>query len=773
MKSKYPEIKFDKNIVKNLYGDAVYIDTLNGAAGTVVGANGTKGNPCSLIADAHTLATALGLRKYVIRNTSGAPLLLEAPYSNWTFEAEHLDMTAIIDLNSQLAVGALTFRNLAIIGIATAGAEYDTCALYDVTGFSGVAKNSIIKKVSAPVSGSIFLSCWSWPGSGTIDFVLSDAPHLYIVFNDFKGSLSIDNLEAGDTTDFNTAVGLLTLQGTCTGGVVTRTGVSRLVDASGGAVTINSAMTDGSDFTNIPEYGDAIWVDPLNGTSGQIPGINGTKRNPVDNDDDATALASALNLQKMRMIHTNGTYTLLNTRAHCSIIGEGDPHYTIININSQNDEGLIIENATVTGNCVAENWTLKDCQFAATNFMGTAKNCELSTFSTNASGATLENCFSIGSGAVYDCVLSDLGKDDKVINFSGKLTVINMEAGDALHFNSNNGELVIDSSCTGGTIYRSGVHKLTDNSHGQITYNDWFLPSFGELDDIWTNLYSYELGNLSGKYWTSKESDGQGGGATAYAQWYEMVKGSDNGNDLKSVSHHVRPVRYFESVQSYELGDTGPAGGLIFRVDNGKYWECGLVDLTDSAWSNVIDAAVPTVTDNGITNTPAIVAQVGHTASAAKECVDYISDWILPMSAITYDITGLTNGADLTAIPNMAKDTNLLKCALSYTDAVYLDAGGEQTIAELIAGAYAEAVNVWINLAHMTKNGTIKFYCRFPTSYVMFKSFDFVVASDPKLWSLDLNMILSSDFKITYTEGSDETTDRHIENMLMYKTSGI
>jgi len=62
-------------------------------------------------------------------------------------------------------------------------------------------------------------------------------------------------------------------------------------------------------------------------------------------------------------------------------------------------------------------------------------------------------------------------------------------------------------------------------------------------------------------------------------------------------------------------------------------------------WSNVINAAVTgtsTSFGTGAANTTKIIAQAGHTASAAKNCRDYtgggFSDWYLPSSGEFYKL---------------------------------------------------------------------------------------------------------------------------------------
>jgi hypothetical protein len=98
---------------------------------------------------------------------------------------------------------------------------------------------------------------------------------------------------------------------------------------------------------------------------------------------------------------------------------------------------------------------------------------------------------------------------------------------------------------------------------------------------------------------------------------------------------------------TYAIGDIGPGGGIVFYITNGglngleaapPLWNGGSAD-PGSAWSNIETSAVGvsaqgTAIGTGLANSNAIIAQSGHTASAAKLCRDYTgggkTDWFLP-----------------------------------------------------------------------------------------------------------------------------------------------
>jgi hypothetical protein len=70
-----------------------------------------------------------------------------------------------------------------------------------------------------------------------------------------------------------------------------------------------------------------------------------------------------------------------------------------------------------------------------------------------------------------------------------------------------------------------------------VVYGDWFLPSKGELNQMYVNKTAIG-GFASGGYWSSSES-------AADVAW---VQGFDDGfqvNTTKAVTSYVRPVRAF------------------------------------------------------------------------------------------------------------------------------------------------------------------------------------------------------------------------------------
>lgn len=73
-------------------------------------------------------------------------------------------------------------------------------------------------------------------------------------------------------------------------------------------------------------------------------------------------------------------------------------------------------------------------------------------------------------------------------------------------------------------------------------YDDWFLPSKDELNQIYRNLYQHNLGGFTGInfYWSSSEYDD-----TDNQAWSQKFFNGGQYEYLRSYEFHVRPVRDF------------------------------------------------------------------------------------------------------------------------------------------------------------------------------------------------------------------------------------
>ncbi len=119
----------------------------------------------------------------------------------------------------------------------------------------------------------------------------------------------------------------------------------------------------------------------------------------------------------------------------------------------------------------------------------------------------------------------------------------------------------------------------------------------------------------------------------------DKLFGSDSNGDQKQFDMSAVSSNVFE----YEIGEyVEDKGGVIFhRYLDGNTQNYLVVSITDQstgqAWSNVTSTLIGSTaqsTWNGLSNSNAIVGQVGFTNGAALTCLNYsvglIDDWYLP-----------------------------------------------------------------------------------------------------------------------------------------------
>lgn len=185
------------------------------------------------------------------------------------------------------------------------------------------------------------------------------------------------------------------------------------------------------------------------------------------------------------------------------------------------------------------------------------------------------------------------------------------------------------------------VDNYTTPTEAYISYTNQYDITFTatipfertNAEEIFTEPNGFE--NVFMYLFVPDESLELGEGYTRYIIVYNNTQTNDPKYRVYKVS--LEP--------QYEIGDTGPAGGVIFYAkeaysEGWKYLEAA-PDLNGYfvAWSNVSDTLIGTTSEaigTGLENTEAIISQVGYTYGAAQLASDYersgYTDWFLPSS---------------------------------------------------------------------------------------------------------------------------------------------
>ncbi len=209
--------------------------------------------------------------------------------------------------------------------------------------------------------------------------------------------------------------------------------------------------------------------------------------------------------------------------------------------------------------------------------------------------------------------------------------------------NQNSIDIVADSP-----LYSAAEDCLDLNDNG---YSDWFLPSRNTLANLLhpvKGLVNVGILGESGDtlsatefYWRSSEVDNfRAYAVQAGGSGYQIVSAKDNSALAYYKSRAIRIQQNVDTTR-YDIGDYA-FGGIVFkkyRYGGTQGWILVMhkYELSTSVWSNV-DVDLYPLSDNsfGDIETAAIIAQSGHTTSAAKLCNDLIAqgytDWFLPTS---------------------------------------------------------------------------------------------------------------------------------------------
>ena len=218
-----------------VYGGFIWIDTVNGTAGTEDYINGTSDNPVDSIADANTLAASVGIDRFQV--APGSTITFAATQSNEMF----------IGREWTLALGAQAITGTYIEGATVSGtgtgaaAHFASCEIGTTTLANcrmGFCRFTDTITMSA-ASDYYFHDCYSGvAGSGTpvIDFGAGVA-NTNLSMRRYSGGIQIDNKD-GTGTDLMSLEGngQLVVDAT-SGGAISIRGNFRVTNTGGATIT--------------------------------------------------------------------------------------------------------------------------------------------------------------------------------------------------------------------------------------------------------------------------------------------------------------------------------------------------------------------------------------------------------------------------------------------------------------------------------------------------------------------------------------------------------
>lgn len=215
------------------YDGVVHIDTSSPNVGTTAPV-GTNEFPVNNVADAQSIATALGIRQFNVRGS----ITLTASRSDWVFQGEGEE--AEINLNGQ-DVADSEFRNLVVTGsVGTGPIQARDCELDGLTGVSGTFIDCSLRSGTHEIAGPTRFvrstSAVAGPGQPNVSF---NGVSTSLEFRGHIGGLRISDMTAlGSTLSVDANPATVVIDASCTtGSAIIRGGgnLSRL-DSMGGAI---------------------------------------------------------------------------------------------------------------------------------------------------------------------------------------------------------------------------------------------------------------------------------------------------------------------------------------------------------------------------------------------------------------------------------------------------------------------------------------------------------------------------------------------------------
>jgi hypothetical protein len=221
------------------YADgAIWVDTVNGAAGTTSYINGTADNPVDSWADALTLSSQIGIRRF--RVAGGSSIQLSANSDQFQIIGAEYDL----DLNGQ-SIAAAFIQGATVTGISAGlDARFIGCKIDTVSLTQCAMGSCAIRDVVTLLSAGTYIwdGCFSAiAGVATpcVDFGAA-VGDTNLNIRHYSGGIEVENIGQSGTDKMSLeGEGQIILNANCAGGTIAIRGEFPVTDNAGGVVTLS------------------------------------------------------------------------------------------------------------------------------------------------------------------------------------------------------------------------------------------------------------------------------------------------------------------------------------------------------------------------------------------------------------------------------------------------------------------------------------------------------------------------------------------------------
>ena len=548
--------------------DTIYVDDTAASSGT--GATvGQIRNPVNNMADAKIIAEREDIKDFDIHGN----LTITGDYSHYYFTGKNNDDDILTMVNA--IVEDVSFHHVQISGPATGHCHVHYGRIANTVGMTVNAHNSMLtgdNEFDGGYNTFINSSAVGWGSIPSINLVNGSN----ISFQGQTGKFTIKGMDeaAQKVSAFFTA-GSMILDSTCIAGSVNLSGVVDLVDNSTNVTILRDSQIAASPAV----YGGAITIDIASTYDGVLSPV-GSDAMPVNNITDAKAIADLHNITKFKI---HGPITLNDNFPNWAFEGASSALNDVITFNGYNINNSIFKQTTTTGVMTGTNIQMIEAIMdSVSGFSGVLFNSAINgTITLGAEGSSLlgKNVTSMGTPTTIDVV----GTNRAVkLNGHGPMTFSNVIGTTDVQLGLDYGEIIFDSSCTGGTARIRGTAEPVTNLGAVVidekVLNKPYIANFvwdknlsqhqevGSAGNILSKpMYTCETGTLSVNQFTTDSTDPDG-------FWTGKLFIQFTGNITASLKNKTTLISSYENTGGkfvvVDLLPIAPSNGDTFYIIN-------------------------------------------------------------------------------------------------------------------------------------------------------------------------------------------------------------
>ena len=471
------------------YQDAVWVNVnadLVSSTGTYP--FGTKELPVNTVEDAIVIASGIGIKTIAFIGDYTFDSSISEPGLTFVGEGDTKSRFTFHDGGS-LIIPNLTLLECTMSGIIGGLSDVEnshiidlTIANYDTSIMSEFSiRNTLIEgtlAIDTDYDDIIqMLNCWAMPdASGNPPVFDHGNSGSSLQVRNLSGFINIKNVtEEVDIRVFLNSGGIV-LEDSVTAGNFVLTGVGTFINDASGLVVIDSdALLSKEIIINsiddaigaeiqYASYQNAVWFDPIDGSSGTEYPI-GTAVLPSNNWGDALAIANKVGFFTINILNDtsiNGSVDISGFK----LVGKSDVDTKVDIITSANVQNITIENCDISGvldggtqitGCIVGNISYVNGHIHNSGLYGNIKldgNLD----------ALFANCRSIDGTDIPIIDMGGSGQNLSISNFSGQININNLTGFQTVGIGLDAAQVTLDSTMVGGLAIIGGIGTVIDNS---------------------------------------------------------------------------------------------------------------------------------------------------------------------------------------------------------------------------------------------------------------------------------------------------------------------